>query len=63
MIAERAFGGATALQLWTGALSLAFLAALGLALYNIRRKQIEQHRAWMIRAWVWAGCIITLRIM
>lgn len=63
MIAEKAFGGAATLQAWTGALSLAFLVALGLALYNIRVRQIEQHRAWMIRAWVWAGSIITLRIM
>jgi uncharacterized membrane protein len=63
MIADRSFGGALSTQAWIGALSVAFLTALGLAIYNIRMKQIEQHRAWMIRAWVWAGSIITLRIM
>ncbi|KAI1640125.1 hypothetical protein F4809DRAFT_592672 [Biscogniauxia mediterranea] len=30
---------------------------------NIKRLQIEQHRAWMLRAWVWAGCIITNRLI
>ena len=63
MIADRSFGGSPSTQGFVGALSIAFLAALGLAVYNIRMKQIEQHRAWMIRAWVWAGSIITLRIM
>ena len=63
MIADKSFGGAPSTQGFVGALSIAFLTALGLAVYNIRMKQIEQHRAWMIRAWVWAGSIITLRIM
>jgi uncharacterized membrane protein len=63
MIADRSFGGSVTIQVFFGALSIAFLGALGMAIYNIRMKQIEQHRAWMLRAWIWAGSIITLRIM
>jgi uncharacterized membrane protein len=63
MISEKSFGGSVILQTFFGALSIAFVFALGMAIYNIRRKQIEQHRAWMLRAWIWAGSIITLRIM
>lgn len=63
MIADKSFGGSIVLQAFFGALAIAFLFALGMAIYNIRQKQIEQHRAWMLRAWIWAGSIITLRLM
>ena len=34
-----------------------------MAYYNIKRLQIEQHRAWMLRTWFYAGSIITLRLI
>ncbi|KLU83017.1 hypothetical protein MAPG_02084 [Magnaporthiopsis poae ATCC 64411] len=55
-------GGPLDVQTGTGFLALAFVVPLSLAWYNIRRLQIEQHRAWMLRAWVNAGAIITSRI-
>jgi len=53
MSARRAFGGGLDVQAGTGLLTIAHLGSLGLAIWNIRRKQIEQHRAWMLRAWVY----------
>lgn len=33
-----------------------------LAWWNIRRKRVDQHRAWMLRTWFYMGTIITSRI-
>ncbi|KAL0942137.1 uncharacterized protein CTRU02_200023 [Colletotrichum truncatum] len=63
MIARRTFGGGISMQTAAGAGSIMFLGALGLAIYNVKQLQIEQHRAWMLRAWVYAGFIITMRII
>ncbi|KAF6819499.1 hypothetical protein CSOJ01_01242 [Colletotrichum sojae] len=63
MIARRTFGGGVGMQTAAGAGSVMFLGALGLAVYNVKKLQIEQHRAWMLRAWVYAGFIITMRII
>ncbi|KAI0020199.1 hypothetical protein F4780DRAFT_743296 [Xylariomycetidae sp. FL0641] len=63
MILRRAFGGGYDTQTGGGALGIAFIFALSMAYVNIKRLQIEQHRAWMLRAWVWAGCIITDRLI
>ncbi|KAG8165363.1 hypothetical protein KVR01_005638 [Diaporthe batatas] len=63
MIARHAFGGTLATQYATGFISIAFVGALAMAYINIKRLQIEQHRAWMLRAWFYAGCIITIRII
>lgn len=37
--------------------------ALGLAWYNIRKQQIDEHRKWMLRAMFWMGIIITMRVV
>ncbi|KXH31589.1 hypothetical protein CNYM01_12122 [Colletotrichum nymphaeae SA-01] len=63
LIARRTFGGGVSMQTVSGTASLMFLGALALAIYNIKKLQIEQHRAWMLRAWVYAGFIITMRII
>ena len=46
-----------------GALGISVIVATFLAYINIKRLQIEQHRAWMLRAWFYAGCIITVRFI
>lgn len=58
-----AFGGDFATQTFAGMLGIAVVGATALAYVNIKRLQIEQHRAWMMRAWVWAASIITVRII
>ncbi|KAI9737231.1 MAG: hypothetical protein M1818_005763 [Claussenomyces sp. TS43310] len=63
MIANRSFGGHIATQAAVGLLAIG--SALGLinAYYNIKRLQIDQHRAWMLRVWFWMASIITLRLI
>ncbi|KAI5922503.1 hypothetical protein F4810DRAFT_254164 [Camillea tinctor] len=63
IIGRHSFGGGLDIQTGVGALGIAFIGALVMSYINIKRLQIEQHRAWMLRAWVWAGCIITNRII
>ncbi|KAK1982063.1 hypothetical protein LZ30DRAFT_591353 [Colletotrichum cereale] len=63
MIARNAFGGGLEVQAGVGLLGIMFVGSLTLAYVNIKRLQIEQHRAWMLRAWFYAGSIITLRLV
>lgn len=51
LIAPVSFGGSLAIRGWVGALSIMFMGALVLAVWNIKTLQLEQHRAWMLRAW------------
>ncbi|KAK4120195.1 hypothetical protein N657DRAFT_658546 [Parathielavia appendiculata] len=63
MLSRHAVGGRLDAQMVIGTVSVAFIVSLGLAYYNVKRLQIEQHRAWMLRAWFYAGSIITMRII
>ncbi|RYC56464.1 hypothetical protein CHU98_g9747 [Xylaria longipes] len=60
VMAPRAFGGGLDAQAVLGALAL---GSLFMAVISIKRRQIGQHRAWMLRAWFWAGSVITGRII
>lgn len=61
MIARHAFGGGLDIQAAIGALSIMCMGSFVLSYVNIKRLQIEQHRAWMLRGWfyvrflVWSG--------
>ncbi|KAL8987239.1 MAG: hypothetical protein Q9169_008718 [Polycauliona sp. 2 TL-2023] len=46
-----------------GVLAIMTTGGATLAYINIKRLQIDQHRAWMLRTWFYAGVIITLRII
>ena len=63
MIAKHTFGGDYATQMFIGWLVIVTTISLALALINIKRLQIDQHRAWMLRAWFYFASIITLRII
>lgn len=63
MICRRAFGGAIETQVGVGMLVILTTTSLCLAYYNIKRLQIDQHRAWMLRAMFYMGTIITLRFI
>lgn len=52
MIARNSFGGGLDVQTHIGLSGLIFVSCLALSYYNIKRLQIEQHRAWMLRGWV-----------
>lgn len=51
MAARHAFGGGLETQLGVGFVGIAFITCLFLAWINIKRLQLEQHRAWMLRGW------------
>lgn len=61
-IARNSFGGGLDVQVAVGVIAMMFVGSLALAYYNVKRLQLEQHRAWMLRAWFYAGSIITDRI-
>ncbi|KAL8869039.1 MAG: hypothetical protein Q9174_004573 [Haloplaca sp. 1 TL-2023] len=63
LIVRRAFGGTIATQAATGILVIISTASIAMAYYNIKRLQIDQHRAWMLRAMFYLGTIITLRLI
>ncbi|KAI4156893.1 MAG: hypothetical protein L6R39_000939 [Caloplaca ligustica] len=56
-------GARTATQ--TAEAFLVIITTLGMAMawWNIRRKQIDQHRAWMLRTMFYLGTIITSRLI
>ncbi|KAL8657714.1 MAG: hypothetical protein Q9226_001637 [Calogaya cf. arnoldii] len=62
-IARHSFGGEFETQVMTGVLAITTTGGAILAYVNIERLQIDQHRAWMLRTWFWAGSIITLRLI
>jgi hypothetical protein len=63
MITRHAVGGSPNTQAAIGTLATLTTISISLAYYNIKRLQIDQHRAWMIRTWVYAGSIISLRLI
>ncbi|KAH8165745.1 hypothetical protein CIB48_g2493 [Xylaria polymorpha] len=62
VIARHSAGGGVDVQTVVGLVVIIFLGSMAIAIINIKRLQIEQHRAWMIRAWAYGAVIITLRI-
>ncbi|KAF7983469.1 hypothetical protein HWV62_21762 [Athelia sp. TMB] len=63
IIAPHAFGGALATRAGVGLLAILSTVGITLAVYNIRRMQIDQHRKWMLRVWFYMGSIISLRLI
>ncbi|KAK0613527.1 hypothetical protein B0T14DRAFT_281134 [Immersiella caudata] len=62
MTGRHSFGGGLDVQVVVGVLGIMFVGSLAISYYNVKRLQLEQHRAWMLRAWFYAGSIITSRI-
>jgi uncharacterized membrane protein len=63
ILTETAMGGDLATRTLMGTISLATTITLALAVYNIRRAQLDLHRAWMLRSWSYLGFIVTLRLI
>ncbi|KAI7927603.1 NAPE-hydrolyzing phospholipase D [Pyricularia oryzae] len=63
MITGNAFSGALVTQMGFGFGAAAFLVALGMGWLSMRRMRVDQHRAWMLRAWFYVGAIVTTRIL
>ncbi|KIV89045.1 hypothetical protein PV10_08659 [Exophiala mesophila] len=63
MIMRHAFGGDLSTQAASGFLGIYTTVGMGLAYYNIKVLQVDQHRAWMLRTMIMFGVIITTRII
>ncbi|KAJ3137177.1 hypothetical protein HDU90_002349 [Geranomyces variabilis] len=63
IIARHAFGGDLATQTVVGFLAILTTGSLAISYINIKRLQIDQHRAFMLRAWFYLGSIITTRLI
>ncbi|RMZ70784.1 microtubule associated [Pyrenophora seminiperda CCB06] len=63
MIARHSFGGGLDIQSWVWVAGFATLGCFIISYINIKRLQIEQHRAWMLRGWFYAGSIVTSRLI
>ncbi len=63
MIARKAYDGTLATQAMVGVTAIMLTISISMAYYNIKRLQIDQHRAWMLRTVFYAGFIITLRLI
>ncbi|MCJ1395272.1 hypothetical protein MMC18_008156 [Xylographa bjoerkii] len=63
MIVRRSFGGELATQGAVGTLVIVTTVGIVMAYINIKRLQIDQHRAWMLRTMFYLGTIITTRLI
>jgi hypothetical protein len=61
MIARHAFGGGLDIQVWIGFVGIGVLVCFIISYVNIKRLQIEQHRAWMLRGWFYVNFSIPTR--
>jgi hypothetical protein len=57
MIARHSFGGGLDVQAWIGFVGIGVLVCFIISYINIKRLQIEQHRAWMLRGWFYVSCL------
>ncbi|KAI0423585.1 hypothetical protein F5Y09DRAFT_209635 [Xylaria sp. FL1042] len=60
---RHAFGGDLASQAATVLLLLLFMVAQIAGFICIKRRNIQDHRHWMLRSWFYAGSVITMRII
>ncbi|KAI1210213.1 uncharacterized protein F4807DRAFT_424272 [Annulohypoxylon truncatum] len=63
MIAPRSQGGGVDTQSMVALLGVMFLTALTRGCISAKKHKIAEHRAWMLRAWVYGGSIVTMRIL
>jgi uncharacterized membrane protein len=63
ILVRRSFGGHVSTQAGVGMLAIMVLGSLGMGYYNIKRLQIDQHRAWMLRVAFYCGSILTMRLI
>ncbi|KAI0886842.1 uncharacterized protein GGS22DRAFT_158836 [Annulohypoxylon maeteangense] len=63
MIAPRSQGGGLDTQSMVAVLGVMFLFSLTRGCISVKRHKIAEHRAWMLRAWVYGGSIVTMRVI
>jgi uncharacterized membrane protein len=50
-------------QAFVGLVDTITVITFSLAIYNVKKQQLDQHRAWMLRTWFYLAFIITMRII
>lgn len=63
MVVRHSFGGHISTHLVVGLLAIISTFGILNAYYNIKRLQLDQHRAWMLRVFAWISAIVTARII
>lgn len=61
IILPASFGGGIEIQAAFGAIGILFLGSMAISYYNVKRLQLEQHRAWMLRAWFYVCLPVPLK--
>ncbi|KAI1360585.1 hypothetical protein F5Y08DRAFT_45046 [Xylaria arbuscula] len=62
-IIRHTFGGSLTAQSASGMLLILFVGAQVMAWTSIRQKKVRDHELWMLRSWVYASSIITMRVI
>jgi hypothetical protein len=55
IVLPHAFGGDMTTRVWGGVTVISTTGSLAFAYFNIKVLQIDQHRAWMMRAWAYVS--------
>lgn len=63
IIESEAMGGILSNRIGTWTLATLVTTAAVKGYVSIKNREIEKHRAWMLRAWFWATSIITMRFI
>lgn len=63
LIADIAEGGDLPTRTFLGFLAIVLTLMMGMSIYNVRRLQIEQHRNWNLRIFIYTGFVITQRLL
>lgn len=63
MIGRRVFGGDLATQAAFGLLVVLSSFGLAMAVWNIKKLQVDEHRKWILRVMGWMGSIINMRMI
>lgn len=63
IMADKALGGTIETRCLIGVLAIVSVGSGLMAYINIKRLQIDQHRAWMLRCWGYSFLIVTLRLI
>lgn len=61
MISRHTFGGSVDIQANLGLLVVSTTVGAAFSYYNVRRHQLDQHRAWTLRTMFYMGTVITAR--
>ncbi|KAI1174363.1 hypothetical protein F4777DRAFT_387181 [Nemania sp. FL0916] len=62
-IIRHTFGGSLAAQTSTGLLLVLFVIAQVAGYVSVKQRNIPRHRRWMLRSWIWASAIISMRVV